>query len=231
MQHSSESQSPHPTGLPDSTAHVRQTRAASKHQKVKATSNKIAQTKPDPHLQCLRLLPSMGDLVSQRRHSSLTAGNISQLPGLHKGMGSWRCLWHSQGHSHPHGQGQALAAPPATPTHVTGRGCLSFTYPGAVDRVVKVRSFRGQQQPATINGFGLQRNSRETLRHSGKRLNVDQHHEESMLRNHGKLQQPQHEGSCVSSASRTQANSAFPVQGTWCLVATRGVTHTVCQWD
>lgn len=125
----------------------------------------------------------------------------------------------------------ALAAPPATPTSVMGRGRLSFTYPGAMDGVVKVRSFRGQQQPATINGFGLQRNSTETLTHSTKQLNTDQHRRESMVRDHGKLQQPQHEGSCVSSASRTQANSAFPVQGTWCLMATRGVTHTVCQRD
>lgn len=103
--------------------------------------------------------------------------------------------------------GTARADPPATPTHVMGRGCLSFTYPGAMDGVVKVRSFRGQQQPATINGFGLQRNSRETFTHSRKWLNVDQHHRESMVRDHGKLEQPQHEGSCVSSASCTPALS------------------------
>lgn len=100
---------PHwPEFLPGSMTRVRQTRAASKHQKAKAASKKIAQSEPDLHLQCPRLLPSTGDLASQRRHSSLAAGNISQLPGLHKEMGAWRCLQNSQGHSHPQGQGQPL---------------------------------------------------------------------------------------------------------------------------
>lgn len=30
-----------------------------------------------------------------------------------------------------------------------------------MDRIVKVRSFGGQQQPATVNGFGLKGKSRE----------------------------------------------------------------------
>lgn len=151
---------PHwPEHLPGSTARVRQTRAASKHQKAKATSNKIAQTEPDPHLQCPRLLPSTGDLASQQRHSSLAARNISQLPGLHKRWEHGGAFSTLPGSQPPPWAGTALAAPPATPTNLIRKGCLSFTYPGAMDGVVKVRSFRGQQQPATINGFGLQRNS------------------------------------------------------------------------
>lgn len=112
---------PHwPERLPGSMASVRQTRAASKHQKAKATSNKIAQNELDPHLQCPRLLPSTGDLASHIRHSSLAARNVSQLPGLHERMGAWRCLQHSQGPSHPHGQGQPLLLlllppPPTSP--------------------------------------------------------------------------------------------------------------------
>lgn len=138
------------------------TRAASRYQKATAASNKTARTEPDQHPQCPSLLPSPGDLTSRRRHSSPAAENISRPPGLHKGMAAWRCLRQSRGRSRLRGQGQALATPPATPTHGTGRGHLGFAYPGAVDGVVKVRSFRGQQQPAAINGFGLQRNSRET---------------------------------------------------------------------
>lgn len=120
---------PHwPEHLPGSMARIRQTRAASKHQKAKVTRNKIAQTEPDPHLQCPRLLPSMGDLASQRRHSSLAARNISQLPGLHKRMGAWSCLQHSQGHSHPHGQGQSLLLPlPPPPMSRGGDVSASLT--------------------------------------------------------------------------------------------------------
>ena len=67
------------------------------------------------------------------------AGN---LPGLHKGLGA--------------------ASPPCpVPSRPTPQHPQAVPYPRAMDRIVKVRSFGGQQQPATVNGFGLKGKSRE----------------------------------------------------------------------
>lgn len=138
-------------------------------------------------------------------------------------MSAWRCLQHSQGCSHLRGEGQTLAAPPATPTRGRRRRHLSFAYPGAMDRVVKVRSFRGQQQPATINGFGLQRNSRETHQVEKK----TPHHGPAPQGINGQGLWETAAAPGTSSGSCTQANSALPVWGTRCSMAACGITYSV----
>lgn len=82
------------------------------------------------------------------------------------------------------------------PPTAVWRKSTGFTYPGAMDGVVKVRSFWGQKQPATINGFGLQRNSTETRQTQRKPNCYGPASQREIL---------QREGSCMSSGSCTQA--------------------------
>lgn len=155
--------------------------------------------------------PNFLDCTRTRVHGG--AFRTPRVTATPKGRHSPCC---SSCHPHQHhGEGMSQFHLPGS----DGRGCQSPFLPGPA-----AASHHKWVWPA-------KKQHRNAHTHSTKQLNTDQHHRESMVRDHGKLQQPQHDSSCVSSASCTQANSAFPVQGTWCLMATRGVTHTVCQRD